>query len=82
MTLTVDLDARLQAFFEQRDGVRVQAETLIHGADRAQQRRARLGLIRETEAHASRADVEQLARRDLIATTARRVGELEQLDQE
>ena len=79
---TVDGNLRLQPFFQQRDRVRVETETLVHRADRAEQRRARLGLIREPEADAPRADVEQLARRDLVAAAARRIGELEQLDEE
>src|SRR5262245_41823715 len=82
MPRAVNANTRLQTLLEQIDRVRIQAETLIYGADSAEQRRAGFRLIRESEADAPRADVEQLARSDLVAAAARRIGELEQLDEE
>ena len=79
---TVDLAARVECFLQYGDCIGVQPKTVVNRSDRAEQRGARLGLVGEPDADAAGADVEQLARRDLVTAALGRIRQLEKLDQD
>jgi hypothetical protein len=82
VTLAVNANARLQGVFEQFHRVLVQPHAAVDASNRSQQRGARFRLLVQAEPDASSANVQHFTRCHLIAATARRIGQLEQLDQE